>query len=46
VDEKEILRQIEKADKIDLNYFEIPGTDRYCDSQKTFPKDYFEYRKK
>lgn len=42
---EEILRQIEEADRSDINYFEILGTDRFEDSQKSFPPEYFEYRK-
>ena len=45
MEETEVLEQIENAEKNDLNYFEILGTDRYSDSQDTFPKEYFEYRK-
>jgi radical SAM protein with 4Fe4S-binding SPASM domain len=41
---KKILRQIALADKSDLNYFEILGTDSLNDSQKSFPPAYFEYR--
>jgi MoaA/NifB/PqqE/SkfB family radical SAM enzyme len=44
MNEKEILKQITLADKSDLNYFEIFGTDRVKDSHKSFPPEYFEYR--
>lgn len=46
MDKKEILEQIKNADKRDINYFEILGTDRESDSHKSFPPAYFEYRKK
>ena len=46
MDEKQILEQIKNAGKRDINYFEILGTDRDKDSHKSFPPEYFEYRKK
>ena len=42
----EILETIANADTNDLNYFEILATDRISDSAKSFPPEYFEYRKK
>jgi radical SAM protein with 4Fe4S-binding SPASM domain len=45
VDKKQILKQLANADKSDLNYFEILGTDRINDSHKSFPTAYCEYRK-
>ena len=45
MEEEQILEQIKNADKSDLNYFEILGTDRVKDSQKSFPAKYFEYRR-
>ena len=45
MDRAEILRQIAEVDRSDLNYFEILGTDRIEDSHKSFPPEYFEYRK-
>lgn len=44
MDEKEILDKITQADKSDLNYFEILGTDQVHDSHESFPEAYFEYR--
>lgn len=45
MDREEILSQIARADRSDINYFEILGTDRIEDSHKSFPPEYFEYRK-
>ena len=44
MDKKQILKQLADADKSDLNYFEILGTDRISDSQNSFPSRYFRYR--
>ena len=44
MDENQILEQLNNADKRDINYFEILGTDRENDSQKSFPPEYFAYR--
>lgn len=41
----EVLEKIANADKNDLNYFEIMGTDMINDSEKSFPHSYFQYRK-
>lgn len=46
VAEKRIVEEIESANKNDLSYFEIMGTDRVNDSSKSFPKRYLDYRKK
>ena len=46
MDEKQILEQMGNADRSDLSYFEILGTDREKDCHKLFPPLYFEYRKK
>lgn len=45
MEKNEVLDKIANADKNDLNYFEIFGTDRINDSEKSFPPAYFEYRK-
>ena len=45
MNEKRILELFENADRSDLNYFEILGTDRKENSQASFPLKYFEYRK-
>lgn len=44
MDERQILEQIKSADKRDINYFEILGTDRVEDANKSFPSEYFKYR--
>jgi len=41
----EILSIFENAEKNDLNYFEILGTDRENNSELSFPPRYAEYRK-
>lgn len=46
MEKNEVLEKIANADKNDLNYFEILGTDRINDSEKSFPPEYFEYRNK